>query len=558
MRRPPIQVNLGSHRFAALWQGCCRDGVDFGLTPRHGYAARQSGGSVLYQPGIKDFGGTGGVDAVALRPGRVILLPPARPVRRTAPRFDFDRFADLDLCVDLGQAIGSRDWWLGLGLVLTLCATALVAGYRVAPLPVAARAVLTPVQYDDARADTIAPLASGATTGRTTPPTRLVEALTEIPERPQIETTARIGRGDSIGASLRRAGVGADDAAVVARLVGGAVHGVAPGTGIDLVLGRRETRTVPRPLTSLGFRAAFDLRLEVARSADGSLDLKRIPIAVDSTPLRVTGLVGSNLVRAIRAAGVPAAQAADYRQNLAYVLDLQRQVGRRDRFDVVIEHRRAATGETETGGLLYAALHPEHGDAVELLRWTYGGRAMFFRANGESAKKGLMRTPVDGAHETSGFGMRFHPILGFSRLHQGTDFGAAMGAPIMAAAAGTVTFAGWHGGHGNYVQVLHHPGLMTAYGHMSRFAVKPGAQVAQGQVIGYVGSTGLSTGPHLHYEVWVNQKPVDPTNIKFTGGTTLSGGEMGRFKGEMERMRGLKAAGAEVAELDEPKARRRG
>lgn len=513
----------------------------------------------MYQPGINSFGGASAAgfgDTAKLRPGRVILLPRARG--DVAPRFDFDRFADLDLCVDLGQAIGSRDWWLGLGLMLTLCATALVAGYRVAPLPQSVRATLTPAQYDDARPDAILPLASGATTGRTTPATGLVEALREIPERPQIETTARIGRGDGIGPALRRAGVGADDAATVARLVGSAVHGVAPGTGIDLVLGRRETRTVPRPLTSLGFRAAFDLRLEVARLSDGVLDLTRIPIAVDSTPLRVTGLVGANLVRAVRAAGVPADQAADYRQNLAYVLDLQRQVGRRDRFDVVLEHRRAATGETETGGLLYAALRPERGDPVELLRWTYGGRPMFFRANGESAKKGLMRTPVDGAHETSGFGMRLHPILGFSRLHQGTDFGAAMGSPIMAAAAGTVTFAGWHGGHGNYLQILHHPGLMTAYAHMSRFAVKPGTVVAQGQVIGYVGSTGLSTGPHLHYEVWVNNVPVDPTGIKFLGGTTLAGGEMTRFKGEMDRMRALKAAGAETAPVEEPKARRRG
>jgi len=497
-----------------------------------------------------------------LRPGRVILLPRALPVRdatpRALPRFDLDRFADLDLCVDLGQTIGSRDWWLGLGLLLTLCATAIVAGTHVSPLPLSARATLTPVQYDDARPDTIAPLASGATTGRAVPPTRLVEALKDVPERPRIETTARVGRSDGIGPALRRAGVGADDASTVARLVGGVVHGVAPGTGIDVVLGRRETRTVPRPLASLGFRAAFDLRLEVARGADGGLELKRIPIAVDSTPLRVTGFVGGNLVRAVRAAGVPASQADDYRQNLAYVLDLQRQVGRRDRFDIVLEHRRAATGETETGGLLYAALHPARGDAVELMRWTYGNRPMFFRANGESAKKGLMRTPVDGAHETSGFGLRLHPILGYSRLHQGTDFGAASGTPIMAAAAGTVTFAGWHGGHGNYVQVLHHPGLMTAYGHMSKFAVKPGAKVAQGQVIGYVGSTGLSTGPHLHYEVWVNQKPVDPTNIKFTGGTTLAGSEMGRFRSEMDRMRGLRAAGSETAAVDEAKSRRRG
>ena len=515
----------------------------------------------MYQAGTGGFAAGGGFGGATLRPGRVILLP-RLPSRAPSPidwagRFDLGRLADLDLAVDLGQRIGSRDWWLGLGLLTTLCLSAVGAGRHVAPLPGTIRPALTPAQADDARADTILPLAAGATTGRAAPPTKLVEALSEVPERPRLETTARVGRNDTLAGALRRAGVGPDDAATTARLIGAAVHGIAPGTGVDLVLGRRATRTVPRPLDSLGFRAAFDLRLEVAR-VDGALTLKRIPIAVDATPLRVTGTVGGNLVRAVRDAGVPASQAAEVRQNLAYVVDLQRQVGRRDRFDVILEHRHAETGENETGALLYAALRPEHGEPVELLRWTYGGHPMFFRASGESARKGLMRTPVDGAHETSGFGMRLHPILGYSRLHQGIDFGAAMGSPIMAAAAGKVTFAGWHGGHGNYVQVLHRPGLMTAYGHMSRFAVKPGALVAQGQVIGFVGSTGLSTGPHLHYEVWVNEKPVDPTNIKFTGGTTLSGGELARFTSEMGRMRALKAAGAETADADEAKGHRRG
>jgi murein DD-endopeptidase MepM/ murein hydrolase activator NlpD len=518
----------------------------------------------VYQTKINELAGVGGFSgggAAAARPGRVILLP--RTLASSPARFAlaplFERVRDLDLVTDLGTGVGGRDWWLGLGLLTTLCLSAVFAGSHVVPLPVLPHPTMTPAEADDARPDTILPLAEGATTGRAAPPSKLVEALSEIPERPRLETTARIGRSDTLTAALRRAGVGSGDAADAARLIGTAAHGVAPGTGIDLVLGRRETRTVPRPLDSLGLRAAFDLRLELAR-VDGALTLKRIPIAVDDTPLRVTGIVGGNLVRAVRAAGVPAAQAAEYRQNLAYVLDLQRQIGRRDRFDVILAHRHAATGENETGGLLYAALRPERGEPVELLRWNYGGRPMFFRANGESAKKGLMRTPVDGAHETSGFGMRLHPILGYSRLHQGTDFGAAMGAPIMAAAAGMVTFAGWHGGHGNYVQVLHHPGLMTAYGHMSRFAVRPGQAVGQGQIIGYVGSTGLSTGPHLHYEVWINNKPVDPTNIKFTGGTTLSGGEMARFQSEMARMRRLKAAGDATADAGGtgPKTQRRG
>ena len=516
--------------------------------------------------GATGFGaGSGGTSGTTPRPGRVILLPraPASAPSRFTLAPLLDRVRELDLAVDLGAGVGSRDWWLGLGLLISLCLAAMSAGVRLTPLPVAGRPALTLALADAARPDTILPLAEGATTGRAMPPTTMVEALHEIPERPRLETSAHIGRNDSLAAALRRAGVGTDDATDAARLIDGEVRGLAPGTGVDLVLGRRETRTVPRPLDALTLRAAFDLKLEVTRVASasgGALTLARVPIAVDDTPLRVIGDVGRNLVRAVRAAGVPTAQADEYRQNLAYVLDLQRQIDRGDRFDLVLAHRHAATGENETGGLLYAALRPEYGEPLELLRWNYGGRSMFFRANGESAKKGLMRTPVDGAHETSGFGLRLHPILGYSRLHQGTDFGAASGSPIMAAAAGKVTFAGWHGGHGNYVQVLHRPGLMTAYGHMSRFAVKPGATVAQGQVIGYVGSTGLSTGPHLHYEVWLNNKPVDPTSIRFTGGTTLTGSELARFRSELAKMRALKAAGAELADAGdaEPKPRRHG
>ena len=297
----------------------------------------------------------------------------------------WDRLADLDLAVDLGQAIGSRDWWLGLGLVATLCLSAIGAGLHLTPLPAAVVPAMTPAQAADARADAMLPLASGATTGRTVAPSRLVAALSDIPERPRIETTARIGQAGSLTSALRRAGVGADDATTAARLIASAVKTVAPGD-VDLVLGRRETRTMPRPLDALALRAAFDLRLEVAR-VDGALTLKRVPIAVDETPLRVTGTVGQNLVRAVRAAGVGATQAAEYRQNLAYVVDLQRQVGRHDRFDLILAHRHAATGENESGALLYAALRPEHGAPVELLRWNYGGRPMFFRASTARARK---------------------------------------------------------------------------------------------------------------------------------------------------------------------------
>ena len=467
--------------------------------------------------------------------------------------------ADVDLVVDLGRAIGTPRWWLGLATLAMLAAgTCGLASLtpRLQSRPIAA---LGPAQAELARPQAISPLAFGAATGQPAVAGPRAVPLAEAPERPRVELSARLGRSGFEGA-LRRAGVGKDDLAAVAALVRSAANVGALGgdTSLDLVLGRRESRAVPRPLESLGFRSAFDMRLAVSRNAAGDLELKQIPIAVDDTPLRIAGAVGGNLGKAARAAGLPADLAAEAVRQLGYAVDFQHGIGRRDRFEIIVEHKHAETGDERFGGLLYAALDPVDKDKVELARFDYGGKPAFFRANGESARKGLMRTPVDGAHLTSNFGMRFHPILNYSRMHQGVDFGADWGSPVMAAAGGRVSFAGAHGGHGNYIMLQHNKELATAYAHLSKFAVKPGQSVAQGQVIGYVGSTGLSTGPHLHYEVWLRGQPTNPQAIKFLGGTQLAGAEMARFRSVLDRLRGL-AGGDRVAEASaETRARRRG
>ncbi len=476
--------------------------------------------------------------------------------RRIALRPVIDRLGGRDLTVDLGRDIGSPQWLLGAGALASLCTMAVALGLQAPVLPASPVAAYTPAANEQMHAEAIAPLALGGVTGQAAVSTARVEALAEAPERPRVEISTRLG-GNGFAGALRRAGVGKDDMASVDALLRGVVRtGALPGaTGLDIVLGRRESKSVPRPLESLGFRAAFDLRVVVQRGDDGALKLKRIPIAVDDTPLRLSGSVGRNMAKTVRSSGVPAGIAAEFVRQLSYAVDFQHGVGAKDRWELVVEHRRAETGETETGDLLYAALQQKGHDKVELARFNYGGKPQFFRANGESARKGLMRTPVDGARLTSSFGMRFHPILNYSRMHQGIDFGAEWGSPVMAAASGKVSFAGVHGGHGNYIMVQHNKELATAYAHLSRFAVKPGQTVGQGQVIGYVGSTGLSTGPHLHYEVWLRGQAVNPQNIKFLGGTQLAGAEMARFQGELNRLRRL--AGSEVAAADTPKGRRR-
>ncbi|MGE0774431.1 MAG: M23 family metallopeptidase, partial [Sphingomonadaceae bacterium] len=263
----------------------------------------------------------------------------------------------------------------------------------------------------------------------------------------------------------------------------------------------------------------------------GPLALRRIPIAVDETPLRIRGVVGDSLYRSARAAGAPANALQTYLRALGGFLSINREVGADDKFDLVIAQRRAETGEVEIGELLYGGLEKSKKN-VQLMKWTIGGRSDWFEASGVGQRRGTFQKPVVG-RQTSGFGLRLHPLLGYSRFHKGVDYGAPSGTPIVAVADGRVSFAGRNGGHGNYIKLTHGSGLTTAYAHLSRFAVRSGTQVRQGQVIGYVGSTGLSTGPHLHFEVYKNGKAVNPTGVQFVSQPQLAGAELRKFQGQL-------------------------
>ncbi|WP_416908015.1 MAG: M23 family metallopeptidase [Polymorphobacter sp.] len=457
-----------------------------------------------------------------------------------------------ELSTDLGSGIGGRSWWLGLMACVALCGTAITLALDVPLLPAAGRAPLSEEARENLRGQFLAPLAMGARSGvQTRPDPARVVPLSEIPERPRIELTARIIGGRSLGTTLQRSGVSANDIARATALLKPEVNlrSLKAGTEIELVLGRRASRAEPRPLERLALRSAFDMRLAVERTGD-ELTLRKIPIKVDSTPVRVNGLVGRSLLRSLQDAGIPGRQAREYMNVMGYVVDMQRGVGAKDRFDIIVARDKAETGEERYGGVLYGALDRLGKDRIEVARFGPGGE--FYRDNGESARKGLMRTPVNGARMTSRFGMRFHPLLNYSRMHQGVDFGARHGAPIYAAASGTVEYAAPHGGHGNYVRLRHNSTLKTAYAHMSRFAVRRGQSVKQGDVIGYVGSTGVSTGPHLHYEVWLRGKAVNPMTLKFTGGSQLSGADMSQFKTELDRLRATAMTGVSTPASERP------
>ena len=461
---------------------------------------------------------------------------PARPAFGVKARDWRAHASELDLVVDLGQRIGSRDWFRGFATCAALCYTAWSLGPGVDALPGVSPAIYPDAQFEESRALTIAPIAYGADTGRRMAPTDAVEPLAESPERPIIDLRATLGRGDGFARVLERAGVAGAEADRVATMIGAVlpVGDIRPGTVMDLTLGRRPNRTVARPLEKLTFRARFDLRIEMAR-VDGALTLTRIPIAVDETPLRIQGRVGASLYRSARAAGVPARAVESYIRALNTQVSVPSGINSDDRFDIIIEHRRAATGETETGPLLYAGLNRSSGRDLQLMQWSSEGRSQWFEASGVGRQSGGMQQPVPG-RVTSNYGLRMHPILGYARMHRGLDFRASFGTPILAVADGRVTGAGWAGGYGRQVRLAHANGLGTSYSHMSRFAVQPGARVRQGQVIGYIGTTGLSTGPHLHFETYRNGVTINPRSVSFVGRAQLSGGDLASFR---SRLRGL-------------------
>ena len=379
----------------------------------------------------------------------------------------------------------------------------------------------------------------GSQSGRRMAASATVRAVSHVPERAYRELVATVGSSGGLEASLRRAGVPRGDAEAAAAAVRAAAgHPVPEGTKVAIRLGRPgEGGNGARPLDGLSLRARFDLDVSLARNGNGDFTVTATPIAVDARPLRVRGNVGDGLYWALRGAGVNPRAAQDYLKTLARSIDVGT-VASGDTFDLVIEQRAAATGEQAVGPLLYAGLERRGRGDIALVRWTQGGEERWHDAldSGQGAD-GLI-WPV-AARISSNFGMRRHPILRYLRMHSGIDFAASRGTPIQAAADGVVVHSGRAGGYGNQVRIRHADGTVTSYSHMANIHVAAGTAVAQGQVIGTVGSTGLSTGPHLHYEVHQAGRKVDPRSVASVRRQVLSEAQMAALKARYEEYRSL-------------------
>ena len=254
------------------------------------------------------------------------------------------------------------------------------------------------------------------------------------------------------------------------------------------------------------------------------------------------GVIVNSLFASAQKIDVDAEVIVEFARIFGFEIDFQRDIRKNDEFQIFYERFEDDEGENfKNGNILFAYLK-NSGREIKLYRYKDSKNNIgYFTPDGKSIEKALMKTPINGARLSSGFGFRKHPILGYNKLHQGTDFAARRGTPVMASGSGTIERASWFGAYGKYVRIRHNSTYKTAYAHLSKFGrnIKAGRKVRQGQIIGYVGSTGRSTGPHLHYEVLVNNKRTNSQRLKLPSGKKLSKNEMENFNLEKQRINQL-------------------
>ena len=276
--------------------------------------------------------------------------------------------------------------------------------------------------------------------------------------------------------------------------------------------------------------------VEIRKSQDNFVVKENI-LQLYKKEVVVKNVIKNNLYSSAVDAGLEPNIIIEFARIFGFEVDFQRDIRQGDWFEVLYERFEDDSNKVrDTGKIIYASMYVNKQE-INLYNFKFNNEEEYYDIKGKSITKSLMKTPINGARLSSSFGMRKHPILGYNKMHKGTDFAAPSGTPIMASGTGTVTRARWCGGGGNCVKIKHNSTYETIYAHMKAFAkgIKEGRKVKQGQIIGYVGSTGLSTGPHLHYEVIVNGKKVNSQKLKLPSGKTLKGEERKQF--ELDRIK---------------------
>ena len=318
------------------------------------------------------------------------------------------------------------------------------------------------------------------------------------------------------------------------------INNLQPNLEIKITIDQSNNKKI----TSFLFPVSRTEKIQLTRNLDNNLFEKKIIITnLNKKIVFKEGKIIQSLYKTAIDLKVQPNVIIEFARIYGFQVDFQRDIRKNDNFQIMYEVFEDDDGKVfETGNIIFADLKLS-GKNNALYYFEKKGSEGHYDENGKSVEKALMKTPINGARLSSAFGMRKHPIDGFNKMHRGTDFAAPMGTPIMASGSGLITRARWCGGGGNCIKIKHNSTYETIYAHMKNFArgIKEGIRVKQGQIIGYVGSTGKSTGPHLHYEVVVNGKKVNSQKLKLPSGKTLKGKEREIFEVEKIKLDVLKS-----------------
>ena len=350
---------------------------------------------------------------------------------------------------------------------------------------------------------------------------------------PFINLDYEINKGDTIQKILRKYKIQNSEIQTVINQYKkfGKPNQLLVGQKIDIII-KKEPATKKNSIIKFSVPITKSTTIEITKNEENEIISKKIITKLYKKKILSENIIKNNLYSSAIEARVNPDTIIEFARIFGFEIDFQRDIRKNDYFKIIYEKYFDENSEfIKSGSILYAHMSV-NGREISLYKFGNDKDYGYFDINGKSVEKALMKTPINGARLSSSFGMRKHPILGFTKLHTGTDFAAKEGTPILASGSGTITRAKWCGGGGNCIKIKHNSTYQTIYAHMKSFAkgIKVGKKVKQGQIIGYVGSTGMSTGPHLHYEVIVNNKKVNSQKLKLPSVKILKSEERQLFE----------------------------
>ena len=352
---------------------------------------------------------------------------------------------------------------------------------------------------------------------------------------PYSEIKYLIKSNDSIEKILKKYQIKSEDINEIStKLKRKKLSNIYSGKELSMVLKKLDNKTIT--VVNLNFPITNTSSVEVRKLQD-TFTVKENILKLYKKEVVVKNSISNNLYNSAMTVNIEPNIIVEFARIFGFEVDFQRDIRKGDWFEIYYEKFIDDSNKVrDTGKIIYASMYV-NGEEINLYNFEFENDEEYYDIKGKSITKSLMKTPINGARLSSSFGMRKHPILGYNKMHRGTDFAAPSGTPIMASGSGTVTRARWCGGGGNCVKIKHNSTYETIYAHMKSFAkgIKEGRKVKQGQIIGYVGSTGLSTGPHLHYEVIENGKKVNSQKLKLPSGKVLKGDARKEF--ELKRIK---------------------